>query len=127
MRLLLDTHTVIWYIRDDLRLPELVRQTIKDDSNDVYVSIISLWEISIKFRKGKLDLDRSLVKVACLLRSKGFRFLTVRMNHVVRLDTLGFHHKDPFDRMLIAQSLAGGFVLVSCDEVFDHYGIRRLW
>jgi PIN domain nuclease of toxin-antitoxin system len=127
MRLLLDTHTIIWYIRDDPRLPDSIRKMIKDNANDVYVSAISLWEISIKSRKGTLNLNRTLHDLARLLRRQGFRFLAVRMKHVFRLDTLDLHHKDPFDRMLIAQSLAGGFALVGCDEVFDQYGIRRLW
>ena len=127
MRLLLDSHTIIWYAEDDPRLPGHIRQMIKDDSNVVYVSVVSLWEMSIKFRLGKLELRRSLNDIVRLLRSNGFRFLTIRLNHVSRLDMLEPHHKDPFDRMLIAQSLAGGFALVGCDEVFDRYGIRRLW
>ena len=127
MRLLLDTHTFIWYIRDNSRLPWHIRQMIKDDSNVVYVSVISLWEISIKSRQGKLELHKSLADIVRSLRGNGFRLLPVRLNHVYRLDTLALHHKDPFDRMLIAQSLAGGFALVGCDEVFDQYGVRRLW
>ena len=127
MRLLLDTHTVIWYIRDDPHLPGHIRQMIKDDSNIIYVSVVSLWEISIKSRQGKLELHKSLNDVVHLLRGNGFRFLTIRLNHVSRLDTLESHHKDPFDRMLIAQSLAGSFALVGCDEMFDRYGVRRLW
>jgi PIN domain nuclease of toxin-antitoxin system len=100
---------------------------LEDESNDVYVSVVSLWEISIKTRQGKLIFNNSLTETARQLRSNGFRFLVVRPDHVYRLDTLVLHHKDPFDRMLIAQSLASGFVLVSCDEAFDDYGIRRLW
>ena len=127
MKLLLDTHTFIWYIWDDPRLPSHIRQMIKDDSNNVYVSVVSLWEMSIKSRLGKLELRRLLNDIVRLLRSNGFRLLSIRLNHIYRLDTLELHHRDPFDRMLIAQSLAGGFAFVGCDEVFDLYGVRRLW
>jgi PIN domain nuclease of toxin-antitoxin system len=127
MQLLLDTHTVIWYAEDDVRLPDHIRQMIRDDYNDVFVSIVSLWEMSIKINLGKLDLSRSFDGMVHLLRDNGFRFLPVQLNHVFSLDTLELHHKDPFDRMLIAQALAEDFAFVGCDDVFDRYGVRRLW
>ena len=127
MELLLDTHTIIWYVEDDPRLPKHIRQTLKDDSNNIYVSMISLWEISIKSRLGRLDMSKPLADVVSSLYDNFFEFLTVRLDHVFRLDTLEQYHKDPFDRMLIAQALAGNFALVGCDEVFDLYGVRRMW
>jgi PIN domain nuclease of toxin-antitoxin system len=127
MKLLLDTHTVIWFINKNARLPRRIRDMLDDDFNDVYVSVVSLWEISIKSRLGKLDFDHSLPDTARLLRSKGFQFLAVHPNHVYCLNTLKLHHKDPFDRMLIAQSLAENFSLVSNEEVFDLYDVQRLW
>ena len=127
MKLLLDTHTIIWFIDKSPRLPQHVRDMLEDVSNNVSVSVVSLWEISIKARQGKLIFSNSLTDTASSLRSKGFRFLAIRPDHVYRLDTLELHHKDPFDRMLIAQSLAEDFILVGCDEVFDDYGVRRLW
>ena len=127
MRLLLDTHTIIWFINNSSRLPRHIREMLEDESNVVYVSIASLWEISIKFQLGKLDLDRSLGDAVRLLRDNGFRRLPVRLRHVFRLGTLVRHHRDPFDRMLIAQALTGGFAIVGCDDVFDLYGVRRLW
>ena len=127
MQLLLDTHAVIWFINANSRLPQHIRELLDDDSNDVYVSIISPWEISIKSRQGKLDLYRSLDEFVRLLQDNGFRFLPVQLNHVYCLDTLEPHHKDPFDRMLIAQAITEDFTIVGCDEVFDLYGVRRLW
>ena len=127
MKLLLDTHTVIWYIRDNPRLPKHIRQMIKDESNVVYVSTISLWEIAIKSRLGKLDMNRSFRDVVRLLHANGFRFLTIRLRHFYRLNRLELHHKDPFDRMLIAQSLAENVPLVSNEEVFDLYDVQRFW
>ena len=127
MRLLLDTHTIIWYAENDPHLPNPIRQIIDDDSNNVYFSAVSLWEISIKVRQGKLDMSRSLVDMILFLRKRGFYFLEVNLAHVLQLDTLEQYHKDPFDRMLIAQTFAEDFALVGCDGVFDNYGVRRLW
>ena len=127
MRLLIDTHTVIWFINANSRLPQHIRVMLEDESNDVYVSMISLWELSIKSRLGKLDLNRSLADIVDLLHENGFQFLPVLLDHVFCLDTLELHHRDPFDRMLIAQALADGFDIVGCDDVFDRYGVRRLW
>ena len=127
MKLLLDTHTIIWFINNNPRLRQDIREMLESDSNDVCVSVASLWEISIKFRQGKLELDRSLAEIVRSLHDNGFWFLRVDLKHVFRLDTLERHHKDPFDRMLIAQALAGNFALVGCDDVFDLYGVRRMW
>ena len=127
MRLLLDIHTVLWFFDGDSRLPPHIREILNNKSNDVYVSMISLWEMSIKSQKGKLNLHRPLADIVRLLHDNGFRLLTIRLNHIYRLDMLDSHHYDPFDRMLIAQSLASGFVIVGCDEMFDRYGVRRLW
>ena len=125
-RLLLDTHTIIWFINNSFRLPQQIREILEDESNIIYVSIVSLWEISIKFQLRKLDLDRSLGDAVRLLRNNGFRRLPIHLRHIYRLTAMESHHKDPFDRMLIAQALAEGFVLVGCDDVFDLYGVQRL-
>ena len=126
-RLLLDTHAIIWFINNSFRLPQHVRDMLEDESNAIYVSIVSLWEISIKFQLGKLDLDRPLRDAVRLLRDSGFRRLPIRLRHVYRLIALESHHRDPFDRMLIAQSLTEDFALVGCDDVFDLYNVQRLW
>jgi PIN domain nuclease of toxin-antitoxin system len=127
MNLLLDTHTIIWFIGNNSRLPQRIREMLDDDSNDVYISVVSLWEISIKTRRGKLDLNKSLGDVVRISHANGFWFLPVHLEHIFRLDTMEFHHKDPFDRMLIAQSLEEDYALVSCDDAFDLYDVQRLW
>ena len=127
MQLLLDTHSAIWFIDDNSRLPQHIREMLEDDSNDVYFSVVSLWEMSIKSRNGKLDLNRSLIDFVHLLQHNGFQILKVGLKHVYCLDSLDIHHKDPFDRMLIAQTLAEDFALVSCDDVFDQYEVQRFW
>jgi len=127
MQLLLDTHTIIWYVEDDPRLPGHIRRMLKNDFNDIYVSLISFWEISIKSRLGKLSMSKSLADVVSSLDDNYFQFLTVHLDHIFCLNTLELHHKDPFDRMLLAQALAEDFALVSCDDVFDQYEIQRFW
>jgi len=127
MELLLDTHTVIWFIDDNPRLPQRIREMLEDDYNTVYVSMISLWEISIKARRGKLDLKMPMADIVQSLYDNYFDFLSVSIEHIYRLDVLPLHHKDPFDRMLIAQSLVQNMPLVGCDEMFDFYDVRRFW
>jgi len=107
MKLLLDTHAIIWYIWDNPRLSSHIRQMIKDDSTDIYASVVSFWEMSIKYRQGKLDLRSSLVDTVHLLRCHGFQILDVCLNHIFQLDALEQHHKDPFDRYVDRPSTHG--------------------
>jgi PIN domain nuclease of toxin-antitoxin system len=127
MQFLLDTHVVIWLANGDSKLPIHIRQILDNKSNDIYVSMISFWEMSIKSRKGKLDLHKPLDEIVQSLLGSDYSILPMYLSHIYCLGTLPSHHEDPFDRMLIAQSIDGGFVLVSCDEMFDCYDVRRLW
>jgi len=128
LRLLLDTHALLWWLTDDRSLPASARKLIARGSNTVVVSAASAWEIATKVRLGKLpmavdlvgDLDRVLVQ-------ESFEALAISVDHSVRAGLLPGPHRDPFDRMLIAQSQAEGLPIVSNDEAFDGYGIRRLW
>ena len=128
MRLLLDTHALLWWLTDDRALPVTVRKLIARGSNTVVVSAASAWEIATKVRLGKLpmavdlvaDLDRILIQ-------EGFEALAISVDHSVRAGLLPGPHKDPFDRMLIAQSQAEGVPILSNDEALDGYGVRRLW
>ena len=128
MRVLLDTHAFIWFVLDDPQLSPLAKATIEDPANDVLVSPASFWEIAIKVSQKKLDLfapyddfmHRGIV-------DNNFEILAIEPRHCDRLTTLPFHHKDPFDRMLVAQSLVEGIRLVSIDFLLDLYGLQRLW
>jgi len=128
LRLLLDTHALLWWLTDDRALPVTVRKLIARGSNTVVVSAASAWEIATKVRLGKLpmavdlvaDLDRILIQ-------EGFEALAISVDHSVRAGLLPGPHKDPFDRMLIAQSQAEGVPILSNDEALDGYGVRRLW
>ena len=129
MRLLLDTHAFLWWVFADPKLSRTVRAAIaEDEENEVFVSAASAWEITTKFRIGKL-VDASVVAkdVARTVASEGFVELPILLAHAQRAGNLGGRLRDPFDRMLIAQALIDGLTLVSNERLFDAYGVKRLW
>jgi PIN domain nuclease of toxin-antitoxin system len=128
MQLLLDTHALLWWALDSEDLSKKARRALNDLNNDVYVSAASAWEIATKFRIGKLpDAESFIHSFSETLQRLGFLELPISVDHAKRAGLMLIEHKDPFDRMLIAQALAGGFVLVSNEGLFDAYNIHRLW
>ncbi|HET7232737.1 MAG TPA: type II toxin-antitoxin system VapC family toxin [Longimicrobium sp.] len=128
MRLLLDTHALLWWLTGDQRMPGAVSSAIKDASNEVLVSAASAWEITTKYRIGKLPTATRLVSdFDAVLRSEGFEGLPITIAHAQRGGLLPGPHKDPFDRMLVAQAQAESLALVSNEDVFDQYEVVRLW
>jgi PIN domain nuclease of toxin-antitoxin system len=127
-RLLLDTHTLIWWLAGDPELPESARALIADESNAVHVSAASAWEISTKVRIGKLPSAASLVHTLHeQLARQGFSETDITTDHAVRAGSLPGPHRDPVDRMLAAQAQAENFVVVSNDPIFDRFGVVRAW
>lgn len=128
MRLLLDTHTLLWWLADDPALSAGARRLIGRSANNVLVSAVSAWEIGIKVRLGKLPGAEELAAdfTGWLARER-FEQLPISVEHGIRAGLLAGPHKDPFDRMLAAQSQAENLPVVSNDVVFDAYGVRRLW
>ncbi|HZR65856.1 MAG TPA: type II toxin-antitoxin system VapC family toxin [Terriglobales bacterium] len=127
MRLLLDTHTLIWWATDDASLSRRARQEV-EQSPEVLVSAASAWEIAIKFSLGRLPSALDLISdFEESLNLRGFHTLGITAAHGVRAGLLPGPHKDPFDRMLIAQAQAENLTIISNDTVFDGYGVRRLW
>ena len=128
MRVLLDTHTFLWWLDGDRRLSARGRRLIADAATEVFVSAASAWEISIKAAAGKLPgaLDVAGDVVGCM-ESQGFRPLDITIRHAQRAGSLPPVHRDPFDRMLAAQALAEGLPLLSNDTAFDAYAVRRIW
>ncbi|MCJ8314997.1 MAG: type II toxin-antitoxin system VapC family toxin [Saccharospirillaceae bacterium] len=122
-KLLLDTHVFIWWISGNELLGENAREMIANPVNEVYVSAATVWEMSIKKQLGKLEAPDDIEQV---VTQSGFLPLPISMFHAQQAGTLPTHHKDPFDRMLIAQAQADGLVVVTKDEFFPHYGIRLL-
>lgn len=128
MALLLDTHAFLWFLNDDARLSPLAAERIGDPGQRIVVSVVSAWEIAIKTGTGKLILDRPLQQLWVeSLTSNEFQSLDIMTEHVLAVGDLPPHHRDPFDRLLIAQSRIEHLDLVSADAAFDAYGITRVW
>jgi PIN domain nuclease of toxin-antitoxin system len=128
LRALLDTHTLLWWILDDPALTQTARATITETSNTMLVSAASAWEIAIKFRLGKLPrVDDLVSNFSKEVEHEGFQILPISAEHGIRAGLLPGLHKDPFDRMLIAQSQAENTPIISNEAVFEAYGVRRLW
>jgi len=128
MKLLLDTHTFLWFIMGNSKLSTTARSYIEDTNNDKYVSIVSLWEIAIKNSIGKLNLSGSFASViASQIQLNGFEILDISFQHLVLVSSLPFHHRDPFDRLIISQSIVEFMPILGTDLLFDLYPITRFW
>ena len=128
MRLLLDTHTVLWIMLGDPKLSVRARNAVRNTSNEVFVSVVCIWEIATKVRIGKMPKPGNLLEEPQLaLRGLGFRDLPLTLSHARLGGSIVHPHKDPFDRMLAAQATIEGFTMVSVDEVFDDMAVARLW
>jgi PIN domain nuclease of toxin-antitoxin system len=128
MRLLLDTHTLIWAAQEPELLPHVARAAIEDERNDVYVSAVSAMEIATKYRLGKLSVSPTLAEhFVEEVGSQGFLILAMNGHHAQRAGLLSIPHKDPFDRLLVAQTFIEGMTLVSNEELFDQWFVPRLW
>ena len=128
MRLLLDTHAFIWWFEGSDALPAPARAAISDESNDVLVSAASGWEIATKHRLGRLrGVDVLALDIPRYIASQRFERLSVTVDDAVRAGALPGPHRDPFDRMLIAQAIGHDLVVVSDETSFDSYGVLRLW
>ena len=128
MRVLLDTHAFLWWIADSARLSGAARRVIEDDANTIFVSAASAWEIATKHRIGKLPQAEAVaLDVTGSIAGQGFEELAISVDDAERAGRLPGLHRDPFDRVLIAQSLARDLAIVSVDQAFDGYGVHRLW
>lgn len=128
MKLLLDTHTLLWWSSNDARLPEAMRAAITDPANSVLVSSVSAWEIATKARIGKLlGVQRLLHDFDALMAADQFTILTISSKHALLAGQFPQEHRDPFDRMLAAQALIEGAQLVSNDRALQAFDVRLLW
>jgi PIN domain nuclease of toxin-antitoxin system len=128
MDVLLDTHTMLWFLWDDSRLSGPAKSLVEDANNRKLVSIASCWEIAIKVGLGKLDLGESSRSfLPREIARNNFELLPISLDHATMVEGLAAHHRDPFDRLLIAQAMAEKLPVVSGDAVFDQYGVSRLW
>jgi PIN domain nuclease of toxin-antitoxin system len=128
MRCLLDSHAFLWFIGGDARLGERALETISDIENEVLLSIASLWEIAIKHSLGKLELAQPFPElVQRQLIANEIELLAINPKHLFTLVDLPFHHRDPFDRLIIAQAISEGIPVLSGDGEFRKYPVQTLW
>lgn len=128
MAILLDTHAFLWWVDDSDRLPKRARAAIGRPDQSCYVSLASCWEIAIKVSLGKLTITASLERFLTeQMALNGIEPLPITIGHVVRVASLPFHHRDPFDRLLAAQAIDEDLTIVSADPMFKKYGVRRIW
>ncbi len=128
MKLLLDTHTFLWFLDDSPHLSHYARKLIEDGANDVFLSAGGLWEMAIKVSLGKLSLAQPFeTLIPAQLALNSIQVLGISVAHTAHIAILPFHHRDPFDRLFIAQALVEGMPIVSVDAALDAYGVTRLW
>ena len=127
MKVLLDTHAFLWFVNDDPQL-SLAAKTLMESEVDLLLSVASLWEISIKVGIGKLDLPKPFdVFIPEQLELNEIEVLPIELRHLAPLTSLPLHHRDPFDRLLISQSLVEELTILSADKIFDRYAVNRSW
>ena len=128
MRLLLDTSALIWFVTDSPRMPNRLKDLLETDGTETFISFVSPWEIAIKTRLGKLDLGRPLYPdIAQTVSRNGFLMLPPDWQDVQAVAHLPFHHRDPFDRMIVAQALRHKLTVMTPDALWDRYGVSRIW
>lgn len=128
MRLLLDTHAFLWWIEDAPALSRKARAAIADPQNQCLLSLVSSWEMAIKLSLGKLKLPEAIERfIPEQLAANGFSQLQIDFRHVAKVAALPFHHRDPFDRLLVAQAIEETLPVVTSDSVFTKYGVKRIW
>ena len=124
---LLDTHTLVWFIDGNNLLSENARKEIEDENAVNFVSIVSLWEIAIKISLGKIELKTSFTQINNKLIENGFELLPVTFEDTLMISSLPFHHRDPFDRILIAQAITNKMTIISKDAQFASYNAKVIW
>lgn len=127
MQLLLDTHVLIWFINGDAALSSRLQTAIRNIENKCYVSIASIWEIAIKKSLGKLQLNIEFDAIKNLLAKNEIEILPLYFDQIQQLLTLPFHHRDPFDRIIIAQSMSEDLTVATKDDLFKNYDVKVYW
>ncbi len=127
MAFLLDTHTFMWFIEGDKSLPPKSRDIIKDVNNKCFLSIGSIWELAIKYSIGKLRSKTTFSEIGKLIVENDIELLSISMEHIAQVLILPFHHRDPFDRLIIAQGMVENLQIITRDKDFKSYGIEIFW
>lgn len=127
MNIILDTHALIWFANNDKKLPKKVYNTIIKKDTFTFISVASIWEISIKLHLNKLALEYTVEQLINFIENNNIQIVKIDINHIIELDKLPQIHKDPFDRILIAQAIAEDFILITADENIHKYDVSILW
>jgi PIN domain nuclease of toxin-antitoxin system len=128
VKVLLDTHALIWFIGGDNQFSRKAREVLGGEQQGVFVSVVSIWEMAIKLGLGKLQIRLRLEgELWAFLEQNGFELLPIEYAHAARVALLPFKHRDPFDRLLVAQALIENMTIISHDAILDDYGIKRVW
>jgi len=127
MNMLVDTQSFIWFCDGDKKLPNNIKDIMNNKENNLKLSIASLWEITIKMSIEKLVLSWGIAEIIDLALKNGFDILPIKAQHLISLSSLEFIHKDPFDRMMIAQCIAEKVPMISSDGIFKEYPIQVIW
>ena len=128
MKLLLDTHTFIWYVTNSAKLSATAQQLINDGNNEILLSTVSIWEMAIKHSIGKLTFKLPFeLFISQQLSNNDFGLLNIQVSHLNVVSNLALHHRDPFDRLIIVQAMVEKIPIVGADQIFDLYSIQRLW
>lgn len=121
MKYLLDTHILVWWVKHDRKLKPQIRSLVENPQNHIFVSVVNAWEITIKQKKGKLHLKTTLENT---FNEPGFELIPITFDHVLNLHQLPLHHKDPFDRMLVAQAISEKLTLITHDQKLKKYKVN---
>ncbi len=128
MRYLIDTHTLLWIVTDNPELSKTAKKLYLDQSNEIFFSLASIWEMAIKISIGKLSIEKSLQDFTeHHIIANDIKIHPIQLSHVLRIEKLPFHHRDPFDRLIIAQGIEDNIPIISSDQIFDLYQVKRLW
>ena len=128
MKYVLDTHTLLWIINDDPRLSKKAKNVYLNSENLILFSVASLWEMAIKISLKKLSIDEPLNEfIQNHIRRNDIKFLNIEIPHILSLENLAYHHRDPFDRLIVAQCIQENITILSSDKIFDLYSVKRVW
>lgn len=127
MAYLLDTHILIWFLEGNELLPSTLQNVLRNPSNQVYASIVNFWEMAIKLQLKKLTLPNSLTEIHQKTQEINIEILPLKFKHIEKIESLPLHHRDPFDRIIIAQAMSEPLTLVSKDSAFHNYEINCVW
>lgn len=127
MRILIDTHILIWYLDGSGKLPSKFHDKLNDAQNRIVISVASLWELAIKISLRKIELNKTLSEIHSYLIERDFGLLNISFEHLKVLSILPHHHRDPFDRLLIAQAISEDLTFISADQHFKSYPVNVIW